>query len=83
MAWEASMTDDVTVTIEKDILQRVQVIAARRNTTLSELLRNYLEELADQDEAYTDACQRLKARMREPPLAVGQRKWTREELHGR
>jgi hypothetical protein len=77
------MNDDITASIEKDILERIQVIVTRRQTTVSDLVRKYLVELAAKDEAQTEACQRLKARMKNPPLRVGESRWTREELHGR
>ena len=76
------MTNNVTLTIEKEILDRVRVIAEQRQTTLSELVLDYLRDLVERDRAYAEASQRLKARMKEPPLAVGERRWTRDELHG-
>jgi DNA-binding FrmR family transcriptional regulator len=76
------MIDNVTLAIEKDVLERLRAIAEQRQTTLNELVGDYLRELVERDRAYTEAKERLKALMKEPPLEVGERRWTREGLHG-
>ena len=45
-------TQNVTVTLPKDVLLRVKVIAAQRQTSISRLLTQALERLVAQEDAY-------------------------------
>jgi hypothetical protein len=76
------MKHNLTLAVEAEVLDRVRVLAARRRSSVSELVRGYLEALAAADEAQTLAAARLKAALQDCPLAVGEARWQREELHG-
>lgn len=77
------MEGNLTLELEQDLLNQVQVIAARRRTTVTELVRSHLRSLVEADITYADTCQRLKDRMQDRPLNVGKQRWTRNELHER
>ena len=51
-------TQNITLSINKDILLKVKLLAVKRQTSVSGLLTQTLERLVRQEEAYTHAQQR-------------------------
>ena len=78
-------TQNVTVSLPKDVLGRVKILAAQRQTSISSLLRQALEQLVAQDDAYERARRRHTELLNAPPdLGTGgQADWSRESLHER
>ena len=78
-------TTNITLSLPKDLLRRVKLIAVRRGESVSGLLARMLEELVRREDEY--------ARAREDHLALleegldlgteGRAGWKREELHER
>jgi hypothetical protein len=78
-------TQNVTLSVPKDILRKAKLLAVRQNTSLSGLLTQTLEELVARDEGYEEAKQR-HLEMLEKGFNLGTQgkiTWTREELHER
>lgn len=78
-------TQNITLSIPKDVLQKVKIIAAKGNTSVSALLTDVLEELVARDEGYRSAYQN-HSRLLEQGLDLGTNgitNWSREELHAR
>lgn len=78
-------TQNITLALRKETLQKVKAIAAKKRTSVSGLLAKVLEELVAQDEGYKVA-RRRHLRTLDAGLdlgAKGKRTWTREELHER
>jgi hypothetical protein len=73
---------NLTVQLDDDVIHRAKVAAARRGTSVSGLVTQQLEQLADADERYDDA-QRRAERALGHTHARGGRRWTRDELHER
>ncbi len=48
---------NLTVSLEKETIQKAKVLAARRNTSVTRLLADYVEEMVAEDERY-DAAQK-------------------------
>ena len=46
---------NITLSIHKDILQKVQILAAQQGTSVSALLSNLLEDLVAHEEGYQTA----------------------------
>jgi hypothetical protein len=78
-------SQNITLALPRQVLQRVKLLAVRRQTSVSGLLAAQLEELVAQDDAYHRAHRRHVERMKHPPdLGTrGKATWTREELHAR
>ena len=74
---------NLTLALDEELIVKARVIAARRRTSLTSLVRRSIEDLVTGDELQAQARRRLKAGMREPAFEVGQTKWSREELHDR
>jgi hypothetical protein len=78
-------SQNVTLSLPKDVLHRVKIAAARRGTSISRLLRTTLERIAEADDAYERAKRRSLASLRRPAdLGTrGRRPVSRDELHER
>ncbi|HSW58826.1 MAG TPA: hypothetical protein VLH15_10505 [Dehalococcoidales bacterium] len=76
---------NVTISVPKDVLKKAKHIAVNRQTSLSRLLAETLEEIVEKDDAYSKARDRQLAAMNEGfDLGVkGIIAWKREDLHAR
>jgi hypothetical protein len=76
---------NITLSIPKDILQKVKLLAVQRRTSVSGLLTQTLERLAAQEDAYVAAEQRhLRWLEQGADLGThGQISTRREDLHER
>jgi len=77
---------NVTLTLDDNLVRQVRKIAVERDTTLTGLVRAYLQDLADQ-QANTDKVRRDQERFLETSerlkIPMGKRIWKREELYDR
>jgi predicted transcriptional regulator len=75
---------NITMAIDEEILKRVRKLAVERNTTLTALVREYLEQLAAREDTRTeDRIDRLRKAFDAGNIEVGPVTWTREDLHAR
>jgi hypothetical protein len=76
----------VTISLDDDLVQNVRILAVERNTTLTDLIREYLEKLAAEDPSFrrkqTD-CEALERSFDELRFRVGKQDWRRSELYDR
>jgi plasmid stability protein len=77
------MAQNITLSLDEEVLRRARIAAARRGLSLSALLREQLTQLADEDEGYEIARQAaLDWMKRGASLGAGDRP-SRDELHDR
>jgi hypothetical protein len=77
---------NITLSIEDKLVKNARKIAVEHDTTLTNLIREYLQQLVE-----GNAVSGRKRREREAlersftqfQFKVGNRKWKREDLHGR
>ncbi len=75
---------NITLAIDDDVLKRVRKLAVERNTTLTALVRAYLEQLAArEDMRIEDRIDRLRKAFDAGGIEVGPVTWSREDLHAR
>lgn len=74
---------NVTLALDEKTLRDARRIAAERSTTLNALIREFLERLTVRESLSRTARRRIAELSREAKAEVGERLWTREELHGR
>ena len=75
---------NMTMTIDDDILKKAKKIAIEKNTTVSALVRLYLEHLAlKKDKAVETIISELETDFSDKSVCVGRKKISREELYGR
>ena len=78
-------TQNLTLSLPRDLLRKVKVVAAKRETSISALVTASLEELVQREDGYDEAAERFIAHMRrgfhlgtnEGPMP------TRDSLHER
>jgi predicted transcriptional regulator len=58
------MKTNITLKLEKDLLRKVRVLAAERETSVSALLSDQLEQVLRERESYDAAKRRALARMK-------------------
>lgn len=78
-------TQNITLSISRDVLKRVKRLAVERETSISALMIEALTRLTDEDRRYAAARRRALAAMKNAPSlgTRGRRTWTRDELHER
>lgn len=76
---------NITLSVRKDILQKVKILAARQGTSISALISDQLEKLTAQEEGY-DQANRSHNHILQQELNLGTQgsiDWSRDELHDR
>jgi hypothetical protein len=74
---------NVTISIDEATLHDARRIAAERSTSLNALIREFLERLTRRESSTRSARLRIEELCRQSTAEVGERTWTRDELHGR
>jgi plasmid stability protein len=74
---------NITLSVDDDVLAAVRRRAAEQNSSVNALVREYLTNLAAQDDRADRARARLRQLSRQSPGRLGKKTWTREELHDR
>jgi plasmid stability protein len=77
------MTRNITLTLDDEVIQKARVLAARRNRSVSALLREELTRLVTEDEAYETAKRAAFERLARGTHLGGGLLPSREELHDR
>ena len=76
------MRQNLTVSLDKQLVQKLRVIAAERSTSISGLLSDELRRLVERAEQYDNAKRRALKSL-ETGLHLGGKPATRDELHDR
>ena len=76
---------NITLSLPEEDLREARILAARRGTSVSQLLARMLTELVEQETGYAHARDRSLTRLREGmDLGTGGHiSWTRDSLHER
>ena len=77
---------NITLAIDEHIVREVRKIAVDRDTTLTQLVREYLEKLAaenGEEDRKRQALARLEEGFRRFEFRVGKHTWSRADLHER
>jgi hypothetical protein len=79
----ASIKVNVTLKIGKDILRKMRILAAEKDTSMSGLIAEIINEKSTQSRSYEESMKRAIALMNEDFDGVWERGYTRDELHER
>ena len=74
---------NLTLAIDEDLLLTARKLALDRNTSVNQLIRDYLKSLVEDDRKRRDALDRLRNKMARGVLEVGDRTWDSDDLHER
>jgi plasmid stability protein len=77
------MRRNITLTLDDDLIHKARVLAARRNRSVSALLREELSRLVAEDEAYETARRTALLRLERGAHLGGGPLPARDELHER
>lgn len=77
------MGRNITLNLDEDVIQGARVLAARRGTSVSALLRAEIERLVREDRAYDAAREAALRRLKKGSHLGGGPLPSREELHDR
>jgi hypothetical protein len=74
---------NITLSVDERALAAVRRYAAEHNSTVNGLVREYLNNLAAHEDRAGRARARLRQLSRESRGRLGNKTWSREELHDR
>jgi hypothetical protein len=74
---------NVTLTVEDELLREARKVAVDRRTSVNQLVREFLTGLVREAGGHQAALARMDEVFRTTRVEIGQRSWTREELHER
>ncbi len=77
------MKQNLTLSLEKELIKKVKVLAAQKETSITGLLSEYLEKLVTQEEAYLAAKKKALELLDKGYSLSGKRMNRRESLHER
>lgn len=74
---------NITLNVDEKILAAVRRYAAEQESSVNALVREFLSAIARREDRATQARKRLGELSRQSKARVGQRKWSRDDLHER
>jgi len=77
------MKQNVTLSIEKEIIKKGKVVAARRDTSISRMLADLLKGMVENDERYEAAKRSALQQLKKGIRLGGKITWKREDLYAR
>lgn len=79
----AGTKSNLTITLDADILREARVYAARKDTSVNQLVRDYLEGLVAQETRHAEKLKALDELMERGIGLVGEITWNRDDLYRR
>jgi hypothetical protein len=77
------MKQNITLSVEKEILKKAKVLAAKKDISVTKLLSEQLAKIVSEEDHYEASKRRALARLRKGFHLGGSILAKREELHGR
>jgi hypothetical protein len=77
------MKQNVTLSVEKEIIKKGKVVAARRDTSISRMLAELLKSMVENEESYEAAKRSAAQFLRKGFRLGGDITWKREDLYER
>ena len=75
---------NITMSLDDELLKKARKIAVEKDTSLTGLIREYLQQLVEREEGLKDlAAAELESLFRRSQAVVGPRGWSRDELNAR
>lgn len=77
------MSRNLTLTIDEELLREARKVALDRNSSVNQLVREFLEQLVRETSARRAALEKIEEIFQLKPVVVGTKSWTRDDLHER
>ena len=81
--WHGKARQNVTLVVEEDLLLAARKVALDQRTSVNQLVRDYLAGLVEESGRRRLARARLRKAFETGLVNVGDRKWSRDDLHER
>lgn len=76
------MKQNLTLSLDKDLIKKAKILAAHHETSITGLLAAYIQKMAEEDQVYQKS--KVKAlEVMEKGLSFGGKRGSRESLHDR
>ena len=75
--------ENLTLTVDDELLRAARKVAIDRNTSVNQLVRDYLAGLVREADQRQSALAQLDQIFRTTRVGVGRRTWKRQDLHER
>lgn len=77
------MKQNITLSIEKDLIKKGKIVAARKDISVSKMMGNLLRDIVDQHDRYEASKRNAIANMKKGLHLGGRINWKREDLYER
>lgn len=77
------MQKNLTLTLDENLLRAARKAALDRNTSVNQLVRDYLDQLVRETNQRQEARSLVEDFFRTTSVQIGKRTWKRDELHER
>lgn len=74
---------NVTLSVDDKVLSTVRRYAAEAETTVNALVRDFLERIAIKEDRGRTARRRIRELSDASPARLGEKSWSRDDLHAR
>jgi len=73
----------LTLVIEEDLLRKARAVAARRQTSVNEMVREYLKQVVNRESRRRAALESIQPLLDRAPVHLGRPRPSRDNLHER
>lgn len=77
------MLRNVTLSIDDDLLRSARKVALDRDTSVNQLIRDFLQRLVQETDRQQAAIQGIEEIFRNSRYEIGEKHWTRDDLYER
>ena len=77
------MKQNITLSVDKDLIKKGKVIAAKKDTSVSKMLSEQLKQLVEDNEQYETAKRSALQTLKKGYRLGGKITWEREDLYDR
>jgi hypothetical protein len=74
---------NITLSVDEQVLAAVRRYAAKRDSSVNGMVRDFLAEIAQREDRARGARERLRKLSNRSSARIGTRSWGRDELHER
>ena len=75
------MKQNITLSIDKELIKKGKVVAAQKETSISQMLSNHLKEIVEKEDQYEAAKRGALQALKEGFHLGGRIDWKREDLY--
>ena len=77
------MKQNITLSLDKELIQKGKIIAAKKNTSVSRMIADILKEITEKEERYEAARKKALQDLNKGFHMGGKINWRREDLYER